>query len=168
MKILIATILTILALSIFGVVIVKSITLNQKCTGHLKRAADANTVETASAELEIAIAYLEKNNLTDGYTSVFWKTPDEDIEFWYNNLKASQNELLKVDSTTSSLEKSNLLMKLRETLIDNGEKGDALTVPDGLSRYPNNFLWGLLMGLGVIIIVGLIIWWFWVNDNDTY
>lgn len=166
MKIFIATILTILALSIFGVVIVKNITLNQNCTGHLKRAADANTVETASAELETAIDYLEKNNLTTGYTSVFWKTPDEDIEFWYNNLKASQNELSKVDSTTSSLEKSNLLMKLRETLIDNGEKGDNLTVPQGLSRYPNNLLWGILMWVGAFVIVGLIIWG--IVERDGY
>jgi len=156
MKRIIATILTILALSIFGVVIVKHITLKQNCTGYLKRAADASTVETASKQLDIAISYLEENNLTSGYTSVLWKTPDEDIEFWYNNLKSSQNELLKVTENTSSLEKSNLLMKLRETLIDNGEKGDSLTIPAGLSRSPNNLFWGLLMWIGGFIIIGLI------------
>lgn len=158
MKVFIGTVLTILALSIFGVVIVKNITLKQNCTGYLKRAADANTVETASKQLEKAIDYLVENNLTTGYTSVLWKTPDEDIEFWFNNLKASQNELSKVDSTTSSLEKTNLLMKLRETLIDNGDKGDSLTVPKGLSKYPNNFLFGFLMWVGAFLIVGLIIW----------
>lgn len=158
MKVFIATVLTILALSIFGVVIVKSISMKQNCTGYLKRAADANTVETAKEQLEKSISYLEANGVTTGYTSVLWITPDEDIEFWFKNLKASQNELSKVDSTTSSLEKSNLLMKLRETLIDNGEKGDNLTVPKGLSRYPNNTLFGILMWIGGFIIVGLFVW----------
>ncbi len=158
MKLFIGTILIILALSIFGVVIVKNITLKQNCTGYLKRAADANTVETASKELEKAIDYLVKNNITTGYTSVLWRTPDEDIEFWFNNLKASQNELSKIDSTTSSLEKTNLLMKLRETLIDNGDKGDKLTVPRGLSLYPHNFLFGLLRYISIFIIIGLFIW----------
>ena len=155
MKTFIATILTILALLIFGVVIVKNVTLNQNCTGYLKRAADANTVENASKQLDIAISYLEKKNLTSGYTSVLWKTPDEDIEFWYNNLKAAQNELSKIDSTTSTLEKTNLLMKLRESLTDNG---DELIVPQGLSRYPHNLLFGVLMWVGWLIIIGLIIW----------
>jgi hypothetical protein len=166
MKVLIGTILTILALSIFGAVIVKSITLEQNCTGYLKRAADANTVETASVQLERAINYLEENNLTTGYTSVLWRTPDEDIEFWFNNLKESQNELSKVDDTTSSLEKSNILMKLRETLMDNGQNGDKLTVPLGLSRFPNNALWGLLMWLGGLLFPFLMLWTIYEVENS--
>ena len=158
MKVFIGTILTILALSIFGVVIVKDITLEQNCTGYLKRAADANTIETASKQLEKAIDYLVDNNLTTGYTSVLWKTPDEDIEFWYNNLKSAQLELSKVDSTTSTLEKTNILMKLRETLIDNGEDGEKLIVPPGLSRYPHNLLFGLLQWLAGFILIGLLVW----------
>ena len=158
MKIFIATLLFILALSIFGITIVKNIVLKQNCIGYLKRAADANTVEIASKQLEIAILYLEESNLTTGYTSVLWKTPDEDIEFWFNNLKASQIELSKVNENTSSLEKTNLLMKLRETLIDNGDKGDNLVFPQGLSRYPNNMLFGLLMWISGFIFVGLFIW----------
>ena len=132
------------------------VSLKQNCTGYLKRAADANTIETAKAELQVAIEYLEKNNLTKGYTSVMWQTPDEDIAFWYNNIKASQNELMKVDSTTSSLEKSNLLMKLRETLLDNGKEGDSLTVPDGLEFYPENLIYAILNIAAFLIIIGLL------------
>lgn len=154
MKTFIVTVLTLLALSIFGVVIVKDIHLKQNCTGYLKRAADANTVETAKEQLDKAITYLEAKNLTSGYTSVLWKTPDEDIEFWYNNLKAAQNELAKIDDTVSSLERTNILMKLKETLTDTGETGDELTVPEGLSRYPNNLLFGILMWLGGFLIIG--------------
>ena len=156
-KTLIAIILLVSSLSIFGVVIVKDITMKQNCTGYLKRAADANTVEMAIMQLNKAISYLEENNLTSGYTSVLWKTPDEDIEFWFNNIKASQYGLSKVDGTTSSLEKSNLLMKLRETLMDNGEDGDELIVPKGLSRYPNNLLFGILMWFGGFILAFLFI-----------
>ena len=56
--------------------------------------------------LILQVVYLEEKNLTSGYTSALWKTPDEDIEFWYNNLKSAQLELSKVDSTTSTLEKN--------------------------------------------------------------
>jgi hypothetical protein len=158
MKKFIAIVLGVLALSIITIRISKNISLKQNCTGYLKRAADANTVETAKEELQKSIKYLEANNLTKGYTSILWQTPDEDIEFWYKNLKASENELMKVDSTTTSVEKTNLLMKLRETLLDNGEKGDCLTVPSGLSRYPNNEIWCVLTLLAILIIIGLIIY----------
>lgn len=158
MKIFIATVLAIFALSIFAIRITKSVSLKQNCTGYLKRAADANTVETAKEQLQKSIQYLEANDITKGYTSVFYQTPDEDVEFWYKNLKASENELMKVDSTTSSMEKTNLLMKLRETLLDNSEKGDKLTVPDGLSRYPNNGMWGILTCFAIIISISLLIW----------
>lgn len=158
MKIFIATILAVFALSILATTITKSILLKQNCTGYLKRAADANTVEIAKEQLQKSIHYLEENNLTKGYTSILWQTPDEDIEYWYKNLKASEKELIKVDSTAASMEKTNLLMKLRETLLDNGKEGDKLTVPGGLSRYPNNGIWGILILLSVLIIIGLIIW----------
>lgn len=158
MKVFIATALAVLALSIFAIRITKSVSMKQNCTGYLKRAADANTVEIAKEQLQKSIQYLEANNITKGYTSVLWKTPDEDIEFWYKNLKASESELMKVDSTTASMEKTNLLMKLRETLLDNGEKGYNLTVPSGLSRYPNNGMWGVLTWLATLIIIGLILW----------
>lgn len=128
---------------------IKGVNFDRNCTAYLKRAADANTVETAKVELQKTINFLESNNLTKGYTSVFYETPDEDISFWYNNLKSSQLELSKVNNSTSALEKTNLLMKLRETLLDNsGEHGDSLTIPDGLWRYPNNLLYGI---------------WFWVS-----
>lgn len=158
MKGFIAALLFVIASVMVGTVVVKKISLEQNCTGYLKRAADANSVETAKAELNKAISYLEANQLTTGYTSVLWRTPDEDIEFFYKNLKASEVELSKVNETSSSLEKTNILMKLRETLLDNGESGDSLTYPDGLSRYPNNGFWGTILILGIGLLFYLIIW----------
>ena len=139
---------------------VKSINFDRNCTAYLKRAADANTVETAKLELQKTINYLECNNLTKGYTSIFYETPDEDVSFWYNNLKSSQLELSKVNNSTSALEKTNLLMKLKETLLNSSRKNDNVTIPDGLWKYPNNLSYGIwfwislfLFGAGLLLIV---------------
>lgn len=136
------------------IIVVKSIQFNQNCGGYIKQAADANTVELSLSRLEKAIAYAEQHQLTQGYTSVLWKTEDENIGFWYENLVACRDELRTIaeKKDATQLEKSNILMKIRESLMDNnGESGDTITVPDGISRYPNNALWGWLTLLSVII-----------------
>lgn len=143
--------------------IVKSISFNRNCSGYLERAANANTVEIAKKELNTAILYLEKNDLTEDYTSIFFTTPDEDIGFWYNNLKASHAELESLPKDATALEMTNVLMKLRETLMGHGEKGSYVTVPDGLSRYPNNgifFFWGwsTFIGAFIFIIISMVVW----------
>jgi len=140
--------LILFAMVIVGVRISKRIPLKQNVTDHLKRAADASTIDLALAELTTVIDYLEANNMTTGYTSVLWKTPDEDIDFWYRNLKASQEELKQLN-TTSALEKTNVLIKLRETLVDTGES-TKVTIPKGLSVYPDNTLWFVLMWIAAI------------------
>ena len=110
----------------------------------------------ANQELTKVIDYLEANNITEGYTSIFYETPNEDISFWYQNLKASQLELTNLQSE-SALEKTNVLMKLRETLVDNGEK-TRVTIPPGLAVYPNNTMWALLNLLATILgFSGLIV-----------
>lgn len=143
----IGLLLLIIATIICGIRISKGVQFKQNVSGYLKRAADANTIELAKEELTKAINYLEANNITSGYTSILWETPDEDIDFWYRNLKASQTELENLKSD-SALEKTNVLIKLRETLTD-GEKS-RVTVPEGLAVYPNNKLWGFLMFIASI------------------
>ena len=69
------------------------ISFEMHCDQYLKRAADANTVELAKANLAKALKYIENNNLTDGVVSVFLKQPKNDIGFWYSNLKSSLDEL---------------------------------------------------------------------------
>ena len=148
--------LVLISLVIFGLRIMKNIEFKQHVTGYLKRAAAANTLELAHEELTTAITYLEANKITSGYTSILYQTPDEDIGFWYRNLKASQNELQNLESE-SALEKATVLMKLRETLMDTGQRS-RVTVPEGLSVYPNNKLWGALMLIACsFIFVGSII-----------
>ena len=138
------------AFSVFGVRIYKGIILKQNVTGYLKRAADANTIDLASQELSKALNYLEANNITSGYTSILYRTPDDDVEFWYQNLKASHLELGKL-TESGQLERTNVLLKLRETLVDSDKK-TKVTGPNGLSVFPNNKLWGVLMSLAVFAL----------------
>lgn len=145
----------IIVVMIWTTLIIKGINFTQGCGGYLKRAADANTVELAEQELAKALAYMKQNEMIEGYTSVLWRTPDEDVGFWYNNINSSYQELINLPDSASSLEKSNMLMKLRETLTD--VSSGISSVPSGISRFPNNLLWGILNWTAFSIIIGAII-----------
>ncbi len=134
--------------------IVYAVSFDMSCTQYLKRAADANTIELASRNLETAIQYAEEKHLTNGIVSVFLHQPANDIGFWYSNLKDSQEELKKVTDKTTQLERSNILMKLGETLADNTENGTAITCPVGISVYPHNVLYFWLFVTCFIFIAG--------------
>lgn len=108
------------------------------CEGYLKRAADANTIEMARNELAIALRYMEAHGLTSGSTAIVFPTPDEDVGFWYRNVKTSHEELVSLPATTTPLERTNVLMKLRETLLDTNSSGNVVTLPPGISLYPQN------------------------------
>lgn len=141
-----------------GVRVYNAILFDKDCGGYLKRAADANTVELAKAELNKALTYMEQHNMTEGYTSIIYRTPDEDIGFWYTNLKNSHQELMELDPDSPPLERSNMLMKLRETILDEGESIQ-VTNPSGISMFPHNgvvAVWGLfsflMMGFSGIVL----------------
>lgn len=154
----------IIATIVFGawstVRIVKYVQFNLNCTQYLKRAADANTVERAKEELGKAIFYAEKNNLTEGVVSIFLHQPKNDVGYWYQNMIESYDELENLPEDATSLEKTNVLMKLRETLMDETESGVSVTIPNGISIYPRNvayFWWGLLspifcLGLWIMVL----------------
>lgn len=140
--------------------IVKDIQFDRSVGGYLKRAADANTVEMAQTELSKAVLSAHSQGMTEGYTSVLYRTPDEDVGFWYQNLSASLKELRDLPSDATPLERSNMLMKLRETLLDEG-KATHITVPPGISIFPLNGLWfvaGILFGMVAVAGIGVFIW----------
>jgi hypothetical protein len=122
---------------------------NIDVTQRLKRAADANTVDIASKEMASVIAYLESHNMTRGNTSLLLAKPANDVEFWYENLKASLNELKHIEATAGRVEKTNTLMKLRETLLDN----DSVTQPDLIYLYPYVRTMYCLGGMSFLIIL---------------
>jgi len=150
-KTLVSIFMVVLGLIVPVTNIVMKIQFNQECGGFLKQAADANTPELALDRINIALEYIEKNDLTNGYTSVFWRTEADNVRYWYKNIKACQSELKGCLGGTQ-LEKSNVLMKVRESLTDNGKDGTELTIPAGISRYPHNAFWGILRFVSYIIL----------------
>lgn len=165
-------VLAIIATVVFGAWsvdrIVNAVEFSTNCKQYLKRAADANTIETAKEELAKAISYAEENNLTEGVVSIFLHQPKNDVGYWYNNMKEAYAELENLPEDATPLEKTNVLMKLRETLTDESESGVSVTVPEGISIYPSNvsyFWWGLLssifcLGLWIMVLVA------WMEDWD--
>lgn len=148
----------VLSLMIYGITnIILGIQFDRNCEGYLKRAADANTISMAEKELGIAVTYMEQKHLIIGYTSIVYKTPNEDLGFWYNNLKVAHEELVGASPDITSLEMSNMLMKLRETILDDDREGVSVTVPPGIVRFPHNTFfafWGITSSL--IGVVGFV------------
>lgn len=137
--IVLCVILCIIPLIVYGVGIVKAVQMDANCINYLEMAADANSVDIANKHLTSAITYLEKNNLTKGSTGVFIYRPTNDIELWYENLKSAQLQLSEAcnNENLTELEESNILMKLRETLLNEG----GITHPNMISLYPNQVGW---------------------------
>ncbi len=140
---------------------VRHIKFVQNCEGYLKQSADASTIEIAIERLDEALLYIEDNHLTSGYTSIIYKTQDEDLGFWYKNLIAARQVLEDGKNCETQLEETNILMRYRETIADNGENGFEVTIPMGISRYPNNkgFCIGLIFSfLFITCAIGLFYW----------
>ena len=163
---LILAIIFTLAFCGWGVVrIVKSVVMDINCTAYIKRAADASTVELAKTELKKAMDWAERNDLTEGIVSVFIKNPANDVGFWYGNMRAAYEELDGLSEEATPLEKTNVLLKLRESLTDGGAENTSVTMPEGISVYPQNvvyFWWGMLSGVGMTIF-----WVVWGTMTGT-
>lgn len=136
----------------FGVT--KSIQFKRGCSGHLKRAAAANTIQLAEIELAQAVGYVETNQLSSGDTSVLYSLPENELDFWYENLKASLAELQATCADADRLSVSNQLIKLRETIMDRGEKRSRVTVPPNAFVFPHQVVY---RGLGLAAVTGMLI-----------
>ena len=161
MKYLIAIMMIVIGLITPVLCIVKKIQFTQNCSGYLKQAADANTAAIALNRVTVALDYIERNRLTDGYTSVIYTTEDENIGFWYQNIKACKAEL-EACLNSSQLKQTNVLMKVRESLMD----GSKLTIPAGISRYPNNAIYAIFAWLSFFLIFGGLIRITYIFVND--
>lgn len=139
---------TVIGLGVYGKV--EKIQFQRSCEGYLKRAADANTIDLARTELATALQYLESAELTSGSTHAFYSTPECDLDFWYRNLKAAHQELESFPSDADSLSVSNQLIKLRETIVDQGEKGPKVTRPTNIYVYPNQLAYRAALGISLL------------------
>lgn len=150
--------------------IAASIRFEQQVDGHLAQAADANSIVLAEERLGIAQAKLDSlgicsANEQDCYTSILWRTPDEDVRFWRDNLTAAHEELqvLVAAGGVDNLTESNQLIKLRETLTSDYGGSTAVIVPPGISVYPHNaaFGWSLFASFTLLVILWWRFWWWW-------
>lgn len=125
--------------------------------GYLKRAADANTIAIAEEQLKTALKNMDASGLDKGSSHIFFAMPSTDIGFWHNNLKTSLEELQGLSKDASALEKSNMLIKLRETILDHSKDGDEVTAPDNISIFPYQkplFLLDAIVALfGTVLLV---------------
>ena len=157
--VLLALIIFLLPIGSFTYTIIQGIKFDAQCGDYLKLSADANNLEIAEKHLSKAIDYLERENLTSGYNKVFFYYPKNDIGLWYENLKSTQLQLQETikKSNYTELEESNMLMKLRETIID----GQHLTLPMGIPITEHfNVIWWLnsLMWLWWLVLLFYSIW----------
>lgn len=142
--------------------IAASISFTYDCMEYLKLAADASVPSLAKENLDKAIDYLERKNLTSGTVSIFWHKPSNSVSFFYRNLKSAQSQLqniLEAESTNiDSIAQTNLLMKLRDTLVDSGDSV-TVTCPEGMDIYPCNlsYFWWVVISL-IVLIICIIIW----------
>lgn len=123
---------------------------------HLKRAADAPNLEMAAEAMDIAIANAADRKLTGGNSAMFFKKPQHDVGYWFDQLVAARAGLDVAIEEGTVLAESNGLMKLREVLMDGGQYGDQLTLPTKIQYAPNVYFWGLGRWM---IVVGVVIWW---------
>ena len=153
----IAIIGIVLLAAVFATTAYKGYIFKKNCSAYLKLAADAPTIERARDFTALALQYIESKNLTKGNTAVFFPTPTTNLELWYGQIKTAYINIVTLieqekinPGSVSQLTKDNVLMKLREVLIDNGDKGVEITVPSNITVYPNQylfFIWWLIASI---------------------
>jgi len=144
---------------------VAKVQFDRKYLGHLKRASDANSLELAERELSIALNYAKSRQLDtevgrsqgwyDDYTDILYTSPENQISFHIENVEACLHDVQEVRARgdqASPMERSNVLMKLRESLLDDSQSGHDVTCPGGLYLYPHNF--GYAVWIGITALVG--------------
>ena len=133
---------------------VNDIIFNKECGNYLGRAANASTVEITKEQLKIAITYLEKEKLTEGFTSILYRTPDEDVGYWYKNLCSDLQVLESLPANSTELEKSNTLIRVKETLVIKSQGSEYVLCPEGISIFPHNTLF-MFWGWITFLIAGM-------------
>lgn len=131
------------------------------CEDYLKLAADAPTLERAKNFTEQAINYIESKNLTTGNSGIIFKTPSNDLELWYGQIKAAYVNIVNIieqdklkTGSISQLTKDNMLMKLREVLVDVGDDDTEITLPKNITIYPNQVLICIWWIIALIMSIG--------------
>jgi hypothetical protein len=116
---------------------------SQNFSSHLDRAAHAPSIKVAHQELKQVEDYLVTNNLTTGNSSTFYDVNQNDLAYFYGNVKDSTAQLAELEKSgdSTSVNSSNELMRIEGTFKVKGEKGESLRTPESLSHAPNQRIW---------------------------
>ncbi len=121
---------------------------------YLEFAASSPTIERSYEFLEKALSYIEKEGLTEGNTAIIIKTPADDIEIWYEQIKGSRDVLFNIINKDgiSQLEKDNALIRVKEVLLNDS---GSLIKPSLIELNP--FFWWYLLILFAMIFILIIL-----------
>ena len=135
----------------------KDYRFERECAGYLNLAANANDPKLVIKYMDIAIEYIERNNLDKGNTTVIFNYPDRSLDYWYANLKEIQADVKALPDDVSQLERSNVLMKVRESLTDSDSQGGSrIILPPYIAYYPSQFFWSTMSWIcGIMSIVSV-------------
>lgn len=127
---------------------------------YLQAAYETDDPTAADKYLSTAIAYLDENKMTNGFTSVLYKSPSDDVGEWYEKLGVVAKEIhnapvkpegLNTDEATKNgahptdpgkSRWAALMRKLGIVKVRPASKGEEpayveVKSPDGISIYPN-------------------------------
>lgn len=142
--------------------IVKSNQFDDNFTYHVQEALDHSaTIEIKSLtysekQMELALAYLESNKLTSGWTTISGRTKSEDLSVFHDDIKKKYDYILDLkNSNTDKLQTFKDYVSFRQL------KRSEVVVPDGISIYPHNtfyLIWFYAALLSAILgIVGMVV-----------
>ena len=155
--------LVVALLGLIGYLVWNDYVFGRDCAGYLKLAGDAPTIERANEFLGKAVSYLARTGKTEGSSAIIFRTPKADVGIWYGQIVAAKKnlaQLLEKGEAASQLEKDNSLMKIRETVLDQGEAGTKVTSPPNISIYPRQRLLAVLLLLWLVAagVNGILFW----------
>jgi len=143
------------------------INFKKGCADYLKLAGDAPDIYKAQEFLSKALDFMEKTGRTKGNSAFFFKTPRNDVGTWYQQIKGAEKtlkELIEQEKvephSVDRLTKDNALMKIREVVLDEGNEGVRVTLPQHIDVFPKQVLFLFLyMGFGIL---AAIFWLGWI------
>lgn len=156
----------------------KRSTYDLYCGNHLERALKTNSVETARKELEIVVNYLEKNQITEGSTSVIsWFLTlfglpsfdrSADVGFWYREVKGYSDSLNAMKRKLLYEEQYLILDKMKQRMwihtrrtkrsLPFFKSGWHAREPGGIWLFPYNGAFVLCLLLSIVsFLIGLYI-----------
>ncbi len=122
------------------------------CESFLKNSVYTDSITLTKTELSYAISYLEEKDLTHGRVSIITQDINNDIGYFYENLK--EQYMLLVEAENKNLndrEQEDVLKIYRKNICNNF---GSPKIPNGITIYPYNiaFFWWSIISIILFII----------------